>query len=112
MHLLDEHILTLGQAAEETHVSYWTIYGWARRECRGGITLETVRLGGKVFTSREALKRFADRFDALDQQEPASRPNDRRRASSSETPPKPRRKKRIRLTAAHSADIEADELGL
>jgi len=38
-----------------------TIWRWSRHGLRG-IRLEVVRIGGAVFTSREALQRFADRL--------------------------------------------------
>ena len=37
---------------------YSTVIRWTQRGVSGGIKLETVRVGGRVFTSREALARF------------------------------------------------------
>ena len=55
--LQSEQLLTLADAARHLptrpHVS--TIWRWA---AKGG--LETVRLGGRVYTSAEALDRFAE----------------------------------------------------
>ena len=39
------------------HIS--AVYRWAQRGVRG-IRLETARVGGTTYTSREALQRFAD----------------------------------------------------
>lgn len=39
------------------HIS--AVYRWARRGVRG-IILETIRMGGSTYTSREALQRFGD----------------------------------------------------
>jgi hypothetical protein len=54
-----EQIRTLSQAAQELpgrpHVS--TLWRWSRRGVRG-VTLETVSIGGRRYTSREALGRF------------------------------------------------------
>ena len=54
-----ERLLTLGQAAgllpEPPHVA--TVRRWARRGVRG-VCLETVRLGGRLYTSAEAMDRF------------------------------------------------------
>jgi uncharacterized protein DUF1580 len=64
---LDEHLLTLAEAAKylppvrrgrRIHVS--TLYRWISRGV-GGVCLESTKLGGTVFTSKEALQRFADR---------------------------------------------------
>jgi hypothetical protein len=61
-----EHLLTLAQAARlcpggrqgrPTHSS--TIYRWTEYGVRGH-KLEAIRLGGTLYTSREALQRFAE----------------------------------------------------
>jgi hypothetical protein len=49
----------LGRLGRPTHPS--TIYRWISRGVRG-IRLESIRLGGTTYTSREALQRFADRL--------------------------------------------------
>jgi hypothetical protein len=63
-----ETLLTLAQAARlrppgrqgrPTHPS--TIYRWISRGVRG-CKLEAIRLGGTLYTSREALQRFAERL--------------------------------------------------
>jgi hypothetical protein len=63
-----EKLLTLAQAARlrplgrrgrATHVS--TVYRWISRGVRG-IRLESIRLGGTLYTSAEAVQRFADRL--------------------------------------------------
>jgi Protein of unknown function (DUF1580) len=64
----DEQLLTLSQAARvrpigrggrPTHTS--TVYRWISHGIRG-TKLEAIRLGGSLYTSREALQRFADRL--------------------------------------------------
>jgi hypothetical protein len=40
-----------------------TVWRWAREGVRG-VTLETVRVGGRRFTSAEAVRRFIDRLNA------------------------------------------------
>jgi hypothetical protein len=65
-----EQLLTLADAASlrppgrngrPTHVS--TVYRWISSGI-GGVKLEAVRLGGSLYTSREALNRFAERLTA------------------------------------------------
>ncbi len=43
-------------------ISYETFHRWAKRGLRG-IVLETIRLGGTVYTSREATQRFIQRLN-------------------------------------------------
>lgn len=77
-----EHLLTMAQAARlrpgsrqgrPTHPS--TIVRYIQRGIRGH-RLEAVRLGGTLYTSREALQRFAERLTAAAPTTvpPASRP--------------------------------------
>ncbi len=47
----------LGRNGRATHVA--TIYRWISRGIRG-IRLEALRVGGALFTSREAVQRFAE----------------------------------------------------
>lgn len=58
-----DSIMTLSQAARQLpdrlHVS--TLHRWANRGIRG-VRLEVVRLGGRVYTSAEALQRFAQQL--------------------------------------------------
>jgi hypothetical protein len=57
--ILNEQPITLTVAAREIpgrpHAS--TCWRWRKIGCRG-IKLETVTIGGRVFTSREAVRRF------------------------------------------------------
>jgi hypothetical protein len=39
-----------------------TVYRWMVKGVRGGIRLETALVGGRRFTSREAIQRFVDRL--------------------------------------------------
>jgi hypothetical protein len=55
-----------------------TVYRWFTRGVRGGIKLETCLVGGRRFTSREAIQRFVDRLsgergDAVQQRTPRQR---------------------------------------
>ena len=70
MDLLRENLVTLSEAAralpsrrkgKSVHPS--TLHRWALRGV-GGHRLETVRIGGTAYTSREALERFAERLTA------------------------------------------------
>ena len=55
-----EHLRTLSEAARllpgRPHVS--TLHRWARRGVKG-VRLDTVRIGGRRYTSIEAVQRFA-----------------------------------------------------
>lgn len=80
-----ERLLSFKEAAKESpgrpHLS--TLHRWRLRGIRG-IKLETVRLGGKRFTSREALERFATRTTAVANGEPAPLRTPRHRKRSIE----------------------------
>jgi len=66
-----EHLLTLPQVARELprrnnkNIHSTTIWRWTRRGIRG-VCLESVRIGGTVYSSREALQRFSERLSQLD----------------------------------------------
>jgi hypothetical protein len=59
MSILDESTLSLGEATKiipgSPHIS--TVWRWTRRGVRG-VLLETFSVGGKRFTSVEAVRRF------------------------------------------------------
>ena len=68
--LNEEHLISIAEAARlrppgrsgrPTHAS--TVYRWIGGGVRG-IKLEAVRLGGSLYTSREAIQRFAERLSA------------------------------------------------
>jgi hypothetical protein len=42
-----------------------TLYRWAQRGCRG-VRLETIRVGGTLCTSVEAIQRFCNRLSQAD----------------------------------------------
>jgi hypothetical protein len=95
-----ETLLTLTQAARlrpasrngrATHKS--SVYRWIARGLRGH-KLEAVRLGGTLYTSREALQRWAERLTDGPSQTPAAAGGSTRRRS------------------AQVADDELDRLGL
>lgn len=75
-----EHLITLSEAAarlprrggRKVHTS--TLWRWARKGLRG-VHLQYVRLGGRIYTSDEALNRFANALAALDQAESSEEPN-------------------------------------
>ena len=56
-----EHLLTLAEAAAliPGRPSLCAIWRWRKRGVRGGRKLETVVIGGRPYTSREAIQRFA-----------------------------------------------------
>jgi len=49
------------RAGKKPHVA--TLYRWAMRGCRG-VRLETIRVGGTLCTSVEALQRFCERLSS------------------------------------------------
>lgn len=55
--LLTEDTMSLAEAAEVVNVHVATIHRWRSRGL-AGIQLETLRLGGKIVTSQQALTRF------------------------------------------------------
>jgi hypothetical protein len=66
--IASERLMTLTEAAafrpanrqgKPTHIS--TVYRWINPGVRG-VRLEAIRLGGKLYTSKEALQRFAERL--------------------------------------------------
>jgi len=61
MKLLAEDVLSMSQAAREIpgrpHVS--TVWRWANRGIKGE-RLATVSIGGRIFTSRQAVTRFLE----------------------------------------------------
>ena len=69
--LYSETVLSLRDAAKslpgrngrKIHIS--TLYRWANRGVKG-IRLETVRVGGTLCTSQEALQRFCDGLSGSD----------------------------------------------
>jgi hypothetical protein len=62
-----EHLLTLSEAAKllPGKVSVTTLWRWRLHGIRGR-KLESVMLGGKVYTSREAIQRFARQLGGTD----------------------------------------------
>lgn len=80
---LTEHMLTLTEAARHLpgrpHVS--TLWRWYTRGVRG-VRLETLVVGGRRYTSREALQRFSERLTGTEAVASTYRtPGQRRRAS-------------------------------
>lgn len=77
----NERLLSLSEAAKALphRPSVSTIWRWCRRGLRGS-RLEYVRLGGRVFTSEEALRRFGAAMAASDHgNKPQNGPGKRRR---------------------------------
>lgn len=66
-----EDLLSINEAAREApgrpHIA--TVWRWINRGVRG-IKLETVMIGGRRFTSREALEQFFARLTAASAGEP------------------------------------------
>lgn len=95
MPLPNEELMSLSKAAKRcpTRPHVATVWRWATRGCRG-IQLETWAVGGKRFTTEEALERFMQRTTAA---AVAGKPVD---TNSTAT--------RRRQIAAAEAELEAD----
>lgn len=65
--LLEEHLLTISEAARQlpTKVSNNAIWRWCTRGVRG-VKLESVKIGGTRFTSSRALRTFLERCNEED----------------------------------------------
>ena len=67
----NEHLLTLPQVAQELprrnnkNIHSTTVWRWTRRGIRG-VCLESVRIGGTVYSSREALQRFSEALSQVE----------------------------------------------
>jgi hypothetical protein len=55
---LNETLLTFEEAAEICRTTWKTIYVWSKRAAK---PLESIKLGGKRMTSKEAIERFMER---------------------------------------------------
>ena len=65
-----------------------TLWRWATKGCgKNHVRLETIRIGGRTCTSREALQRFLEALNPeLVHTQPARTPNQRRRAAERAAP--------------------------
>jgi hypothetical protein len=80
-----------------------TAFRWRNPGVRG-VKLETIRVGGTLCTSVEALQRFFERLSATDGTEPASPPPS--------APLAARRTPAARLKALEKARRELEQLGI
>ena len=86
--LATESLLTFGQASKlfptRPHAAtFWRWHKHGLKDQRGDVVrLEIARVGGRVYTSREALQRFSERLSGGDTATSTVRtPGQRRRAS-------------------------------
>lgn len=63
LRLLAEDLCSMAEVAKELHVHVASVHRWRIRGVRG-VVLETVRVGGKILTSRPALTRFLQRIQS------------------------------------------------
>lgn len=88
----NEQLLSFGDASKllppGSRPSYATWWRWHRRGV-GGVKLETIRVGGKRYTTAEAMQRFIAALSARDRQDtfpanssPARRERDQRVAET------------------------------
>lgn len=75
IHIHEEQLMRLGEVStdlprrngKKIHTS--TVWRWTRRGLRG-IRLETLRIGGTTYTSKEALQRFANQLSRIGESPP------------------------------------------
>lgn len=58
--ILRETVLPLAEAAKRLGVTYRTAKRWTERPRKDAAVLEATRIGGRLYTSVEALERFAE----------------------------------------------------
>lgn len=71
--LRTEHVELINELARENHSHASTFIRWITKGSRG-VRLEAIRLGGRWFSSRAALQRFAQALTPLPGNDPALRP--------------------------------------
>jgi hypothetical protein len=76
-----EKLLTLPQAAAlfPDRPSVATLWRWRTKGCKGR-KLESVSIGGKVYTSNEAIQRFSQQHGGTSAETPIRTPSARERA--------------------------------
>jgi hypothetical protein len=73
MDILNERRLSIPALAKRENISVGCGWRWVLYGVRGGIRLESCLIGGKRFTSEEAIERFISRINA----EPGTTPTTR-----------------------------------
>ena len=78
-----EHLMSFSAAAKSLpgRPNIATLWRWRTRGVRG-VILESILIGGRRFTSREALERFSERITAIANGEPAPHRTNRQRAAA------------------------------
>ena len=80
-----EQPLTFNEAAEflpaGSRPNYSTWWRWSRRGCRG-VTLETILIGGRRYTTAESVQRFCERVTAAANGEPVPVRTSRQKAAA------------------------------
>ncbi len=94
--LLSEHRLSLTELARKEGVSVPTAWRWAQRGCKG-IRIQTIQIGGRRFTTREAFARFVEATTA---------------AANGPQPATAARTNRQRQAAIKRAEKELDSAGI
>ena len=78
-----EHLMSFSAAAKSLpgRPNIATLWRWRTHGVRG-VKLETILVGGRRYTSQEALERFSERITAAANGEPASRRTNRQRKAA------------------------------
>lgn len=71
------NLLPRRPGGRKIHLS--AVYRWISRGV-GGTRLESIKLGGSTYTTREALQRFGERLSGNDASTPSATPMSRRKA--------------------------------
>lgn len=107
----NEEIITLSQAARllpkinSKHISPNAVWRWCRRGTRG-VHLEHVRIGGRLFTSPDALNRFVNEVAKKDLEFMNPPREEAPPEPSFAAPPQQRRRRRRVMTHAEEAEAE------
>lgn len=64
MNILNERRLSVTAAAKRLNISTGCAWRWVLYGVRGGVRLESQLIGGKRFTSVEAIERFVSRINS------------------------------------------------
>lgn len=95
----NKNLISLTEAAKllPHRPAVQTVWRWAMKGCRG-VRLEHIRFGNRIFTSPEALERFAEALTELD-------------ADRDESAPAKPRTTRQRQAAISRAETELERAG-
>lgn len=83
--IADEHLVPLSQVPKllpEPRPHRNAVYRWAKHGVRGGVRLECIQIGGRRYTSVEALQRFSVRLQQAEEAPPQGLTESQRRVAA------------------------------